>query len=186
MSDAEPEVPRVTRMPDSPFVHVEGTFHRAVDPAHEHASLDGSRSPGRYSPAGSPTLYLSSSPAGVAAAMIAHADDRAADLLMLAFQVHADRIADLRDPAAMDALGVDPSAAAVDWQAALAAGRRPVSWDVRERLERAGAAGLIDPSRKRPGLWHLTLFRWNAGGASPRVRTAEDETKATTPTSTTS
>jgi len=172
MSDAEPEAPRVTRIPDSPLVHVEGTFHRAVDPAHEHASLDGSRSPGRYSPAGSPTLYLSSSPAGVAAAMIAHADDRASDLLVLAFEVQAERIADLRDPAAMGALGVDTVDAAVDWQADLAAGRRPASWDVRERLVRAGAAGLIDPSRKRPGLWHLTLFRWNAGGSAPRVRRA--------------
>ncbi|WP_368074223.1 hypothetical protein [Curtobacterium sp. SGAir0471] len=37
----------------------------------------------------------------------------------------------------------------------------PTSWLVRDRLVALGADGLIDPSRKRPGLWHLVLFRWN-------------------------
>jgi hypothetical protein len=32
-------------------------------------------------------------------------------------------------------------------------------------LERLGAHGLIDPSRKQPHLWHLTLFDWNNPGA---------------------
>ena len=36
-------------------------------------------------------------------------------------------------------------------------------------IEAQGADGLIDPSRKAPGLWHLVLFRWNVAGA-PVVR----------------
>jgi hypothetical protein len=32
-----------------------------------------------------------------------------------------------------------------------------------------GDAGLIDLSRRRPGLWHVILMRWNEPGA-PRVR----------------
>jgi RES domain-containing protein len=84
-------------------------------------------------------------------------------------EVTAERIADLRDTSAMAALGVDPAEAALDWQQALAHGEIPASWRVRDLLQHAGAAGLIDPSRKRPGLWHLTLFAWNQEGA-PSVR----------------
>lgn len=101
--------------------------------------------------------------------MIAHADTRASDLEVLAFDVRARGIADLRDAGAMAALGVDAEAAAAPWQDDLAADRTPASWDLRFGLERLGATGLIDPSRKRPGLWHLTLFAWNRAGA-PAVR----------------
>jgi RES domain-containing protein len=154
---------------ESPLVRVEGRFYRAVDPDHEGSALAGSRSAGRYSPPEKPTLYLSSSPEGVAAAMIAHGDDRAPGLTLLAFDVDAEGIADLRDPESMAALGVDPDDAAADWQGDVAASRIPRPWRVRDALEQAGASGLIDPSRKRPGLWHLTLFAWNRAGA-PSVR----------------
>ncbi|WP_420714750.1 RES domain-containing protein [Roseateles sp. SL47] len=56
------------------------------------------------------------------------------------------------------------------WQDIANTGGTPRSWTVRDRLMAAGAHGLIDPSRQRPGLWHLVLFRWNeAGGARVRV-----------------
>ncbi|MHA7262203.1 RES family NAD+ phosphorylase [Arthrobacter sp. TMN-37] len=149
---------------------VRGTFYRAVDPAYREAALGGSRNAGRYSRPGVPTLYLSSSPEGVAAAMIAHAGNRAPDLEVVEFDVDATGIADLRDPALLAGLGIDPGDAAADWQEPVAAGRVPPSWEVRKALEHSGARGLIDPSRKRPGLWHLTLFCWNRDGA-PTVRT---------------
>ena len=57
-------------------------------------------------------------------------------------------------------------------RARVEAGEEPSSWAVRESLEAAGAHGLIDPSRTAPGLWHLTLFRWNDDGG-PRVRLVE-------------
>jgi RES domain-containing protein len=157
----------------TPLVTIRGRFYRAVDPDFEDHALAGSRTAGRYSPPDRATLYLSSSPDGVAAAMIAHTDERVPDLRVLAFDVEAHHVADLRDTAAMATLGVDPSDAAADWQADVAAGRTPRPWTVRERLERAGAAGLIDPSRKRPGLWHLTLFSWNVD-ASATVRWVSD------------
>jgi RES domain-containing protein len=168
---SNPPVGPVVRPSSSGFVNVRGTFYRAVDPAFAAAALSGSRSVGRYSPADTPTLYLSSSREGVAAAMIKHADQRAAELSVLAFDVEADRIADLRDDTAMAALGVNPSDAFGDWQRELDQGHEPRSWHVRAALETAGARGLIDPSRKRPGLWHLTLFAWNTDGA-PRVQPA--------------
>lgn len=144
---------------------VVGVFYRAVNSAHRASALEGSRLPGRYSAAGQSTLYLSSSAEGVAAAMVAHGGVRG-DLTVLTFDVHAEGIVDLRDPAAVTAAGVDIEDAVAPWQDVVAAGDVPPSWGVRQRLEELGAQGLIDPSRTRPGLWHLVLFRWNTEGAA--------------------
>ena len=151
---------------DDPLARrVGGTFYRAVDPAYEEFALAGSRSAGRYSPPDVPTLYLSASSEGVTAAMIAHSSGRSRDLQVMEFDVDAVGIVDLRTHDALRRIGINPDDTAADWQDALANGAVPSSWRVREVLERRGASGVIDPSRKRPGLWHLTLFRWNREGA---------------------
>ncbi|MGJ9373272.1 RES domain-containing protein [Nesterenkonia sp. CF4.4] len=150
----------------TPFSYVRGIFYRAVDPTFTQQALDGSHSEGRFSPRGTPTLYLSASREGVAAAMLAHTDSSSPVRETLSFQVTASRIADLRDRTTMKAIGVDVDAAAAPWQGDVAAGRAPASWKVRERLVELGAHGLINPSRTRPGLWHLTLFTWNQPGAA--------------------
>lgn len=160
--DSEPAVQRDSH---GPFCSVRGTFYRAVDPAFRGEALNGSRSEGRFSPRNHPALYLSASREGVAAAMLAHTDSASPDRQMLVFDVVASHIADLRDTATMASLGVDVDGAAAPWQDHVAAGRTPTSWKVRETLLELGAQGLIDPSRKRPGLWHLTLFTWNQPGA---------------------
>lgn len=56
------------------YTRIEGVFYRAIDPAYRDFALSGSRTPGRYSRGDQPTLYLSSSPQGVEAAMQAHRD----------------------------------------------------------------------------------------------------------------
>jgi RES domain-containing protein len=142
-----------------------GSFYRGVDPAHRAAALAGSRSAGRYSPPTVPTLYLSASPEGVAAAMIAYTGARNPTLDVLRFEVVADRIVDLRAHEPLRSIGIDPADAAADWQETVAAGGSPPSWRVRAALEQLGAHGLIDPSRRRPDLWHLVLFSWNRDGA---------------------
>lgn len=167
MQGGEPKVSRDGAL----LCMVTGTFFRAVDPAYRSAALEGSRSAGRYSPPDTPTLYLSSSREGVAAAMIAHTDHRAPGLEVLQFDVEAGGIVDLRNHAVLESMGINPADAAADWQELVAAGRSPSSWKVRQVLESCGAQGLIDPSRKRPNLWHLTLFNWNRKGA-PTVRQA--------------
>lgn len=144
---------------------VTGLFHRAVDSTHRASALAGSRLPGRYSAAGQPTLYLSSSPEGIAAAMVAHGGARG-DLTVMRFSVHAEGIVDLRDPDALLAAGVDLQDAVAPWQDVVAGGGVPRSWEVRRLLQDLGAQGLVDPSRKQPGLWHLVLFRWNTEGAA--------------------
>ena len=83
-----------------PLLTLDGIFYRAVDPAFRDKALCGSRRPGRYSASGQPTLYLSSSPEGVDAAMIAHRGNRSQALELLRLRVTANRIFDLRDPEA--------------------------------------------------------------------------------------
>lgn len=149
---------------DAPFSRVVGTVYRAIDPRYAGALLTGSRVPGRYSRAHEPTLYLSSSPQGVEAAMIAHAHARPGTLTIARLAVDAERIVDLRDAESLRASGVTLADAMAPWQALVDAGETPRSWLVRDRLQELGATGLIDPSRKKPGLWHLALFGWNHPG----------------------
>ncbi|RJN32742.1 RES domain-containing protein [Nesterenkonia natronophila] len=148
---------------------VSGTFYRAVDPRHLGTALAGSRQPGRYSPPGAPALYLSSSPEGVQTAMIAHGDARTPELNIIEVRVHAERVLDLRDEASCRAAGVRVDDAIAPWQQAAAEGGDPPPWSVRRHLEALGSYGVIDPSRRRPGLWHLALFRWNEAG-TPQAR----------------
>lgn len=155
---------------DSTFASaIRGTFYRAIDPNFREFAIAGSRSVGRYSRAHEPTLYLSSSVDGVEAAMIAHKDARSVKLEIVEIDVEASGIVDLRDANTLEAAGIDLADAVAPWQDIAAAGGTPSSWAVRDRLLEVGANGLIDPSRKSPGLWHLVLFRWNQADA-PTVR----------------
>lgn len=151
------------------FGVVEGIFYRAVDPTHLSLSLKGSRRPGRYSTADQPTLYLSSSPEGVEAAMKAHVSERAEHLQLVQVSVFSDNVFDHRDERLRALAGVSLDDAIAPWQELVAEGKRPSSWDVRDRLTSLGAKGLIDPSRKAPHLWHLVLFEWNRDEA-PNVQ----------------
>jgi RES domain-containing protein len=148
---------------------IRGTFYRAIDPSFREFAIAGSRSEGRYSRADEPTLYLSSSIEGVEAAMIAHRSSRSVALEIVEIHVEAAGIFDLRDASARQSTGIELTDAVGPWQEIAASGGTPTSWKVRDRLLERGANGLIDPSRKSPGLWHLVLFRWNEAHA-PSVR----------------
>ncbi len=152
---------------------VEGIFHRAVDPAYREFALSGSRLPGRYSRADQPTLYLSASPEGVEVAMRAHKGDRSQTLSLVSVRVRAENIFDLRDPSARAHAGINLEDATAPWQELVRNGQEPRSWKVRDQLEALGAQGLMDPSRKSPGLWHLVLFTWNRDHA-PAVQLADE------------
>ncbi len=145
--------------------NISGTFFRAVDAAHADVALAGSRRAGRYSAPDQPTLYLSASRDGVAAAMIAHGGEAAPMRAVLGFKVMATDIFDLRDGAAIVTVRGAAGDPFAGWQEPAARGNEPPSWRVRGWIEAQGANGLIDPSRQAPGLWHLVLFRWNVPGA---------------------
>lgn len=106
--------------------------------------------------------------------MAAHTDARAPRLEVVQVRVEAERIVDLRDADTLARVGVDLADAVAPWQDTAAHGGTPPSWGVRETLDAAGAAGIIDPSRTKPGLWHLVLFDWNSGEGSPVVSVVED------------
>ena len=97
--------------------------------------------------------------------MIAHNDVRPEAVEIVAIDVEASGIVDLRDVSALKAVGIDLGGALAPWQAIAEAGGTPRSWTVRGRLIEIGANGLIDPSRKSLGLWRLMLFRWNVADA---------------------
>lgn len=86
---------------------------------------------------------------------------RVAHFQVIPISVSSDNIFDLRDEQACLAAGIDINDATADWQEVVAGGGKPSSWAVRERIIELGGVGLIDPSRKAPGLWHLVLFDWN-------------------------
>ena len=139
------------------FARYAGPCWRAVAMGAEGRVLDGTVRAGRYNRPGERTLYMSSSPEGVAAAMARYGE---ADRALMRLMVEADRLVDLRDRVACAALEIDPAAAKQDWIAALDRGETPPSWRVADRARAVGAAGLIDRSRRAPGQWHLVLFGW--------------------------
>ena len=147
---------------------VSGTFFRAVAHDRVAAALAGSHGAGRYAAPHQPTLYLSASREGVAAAMVAHGGLSDDTRTVRAFRVEARAIFDLRDDAALARVRGEACEPFGPWQQQAASGSEPPSWRARKWIEAQGANGLIDPSRQVPGLWHLVLFRWNMPGA-PRV-----------------
>ena len=155
------------------FTEVKGIFFRAIDPEYRGYSLSGSRSAGRYSTSAQPTLYLSSSREGVDAAMQSHKGNRSSTLEVVSVHVVAKKIVDLRNSLALAEIGVRIEDAMAPWQEFVARGDIPRSWTVRDRLVACGANGLIDPSRKAPGLSHLVLFAWNQDDA-PQVHLVDE------------
>ena len=161
-------------MTDEPLVNptrrhlcsISGSFFRTVDPRYKDGALSGSRAPGRYSRGNQKTLYLSASRAGTEAAMIAHQNCETRPQCTLRFHVQAENIFDLRDEQALHDVRVAAGDPFVNWQEVVAKGQEPLSWRVRDWVEAQGAMGLIDPSRRAPGLWHLVLFQWRVLGSA--------------------
>lgn len=84
---------------------------------------------------------------------------------VLTFDVNAEDVFDLRMPDALAEVRRIAGEPFGEWQSIAAAAGEPASWRARDWIESIGAKGLIDPSRKEPGLWHLVLFNWNLAGA---------------------
>jgi RES domain-containing protein len=123
----------------------------------------------RFNRTGQDALYLSPDERSARVAMGQYVQPGDAPRVLLTFEVGRCALYDLRAPASADLHEL----ARQPWQSALAAGVVPGSWVAADRLRAAGQVGLIDPSRRRPGLWHITLFRWNEPGA-PQVRLYAD------------
>lgn len=145
------------------FASFIGPCWRAVPAGQDAKVLEGTTRAGRYNRPGQRTLYMSSSPEGVAAAMARYGK---AERVAMKLSVIANRLADLRDADTCAAWGLDTASAKTDWIAALARGDEPLSWRVADRAREIEAEGLIEGSRRLPGAWHLILFRWNKPGTA--------------------
>ena len=149
------------------LIEIKGKFFRATDPKYKNDALVGSVRAGRYSRENQSTLYLSSSMAGVVAAMGKY-DVDIPSYVVHSFRVSAPSIFDLRNHNSCMAADIDLRDALGDWQQTIRRGAEPASWRIADKLRQLGANGLIDPSRKAPKLWHLVLFCWNSPGC-PQV-----------------
>lgn len=129
------------------------------------------RPPARFNRQGQDALYLS--PDVESAKVAIGRDVREGDCprSVLTYEVQRCRLFDLRSAEAQDIY----SLACQPWRKLLAAGGEPSSWYAADHLRADGQIGLIDPSRRRPGLWHITLFRWNEPGAPGVSRRGDAE-----------
>lgn len=119
------------------------------------------RPAGRFTRVGQDALYLSPSDEAARVAMGGYVKDGDPDRVLLQYQVDGCKLYDLRhaDAANIRAL------ARQSWRDVFAAGQSPESWGAADQVRELNHVGLIDPSRRRPDLWHITLFRWNESEA---------------------
>ncbi|WP_323038413.1 RES family NAD+ phosphorylase [Gemmobacter sp.] len=148
-----------------PVTDLSGRFWRilpaAADPLSPVRSAEG-----RFHHSGQAALYCS--PTAEAAGHAVAAYRRPGDAPRLAYPLFlcAARIADLRQPATVRALGLTGQETAVPWLPERAAGLPATSWTASDTARAAGACGMIYTARSAPDRWHLVLFRWNlANGA---------------------
>ena len=143
-----------------------GTCYRAHDPRWAFAPLsgDGAAAVGaRFNPIGVPALYLALSMECMFAEIGHRFIHRFDPLTICSYDVDVDGIADLRTLESRAAAGVALDEMACDWVVAIARRKRPESWDVAEKLMRAGHSGILTPSFARgapPGMANLVLWRW--------------------------
>ncbi|OED34645.1 hypothetical protein AB833_32075 [Chromatiales bacterium (ex Bugula neritina AB1)] len=150
------------------LVELAGTFTKIAF-AHEVESflLRGlpQRPAGRYNRQGQDALYLSKNEESARVALQKYRKPDDPPRVLVEFQIGSCTVVDLRHSDAINLF----QASRGNWQDSLARGDTPISWEVADSIRDMGHAGLIDPSRKRPDLWHVTLFRWNEAGA-PAVK----------------
>ncbi len=143
-----------------------GTFYRLIDTARAGDILAPAQSPeGRFHHDGQKAMYLSETPEGCHVAMAYYARAGDPEKTVFALRLNDAQILDLRDTAQCARLGIDPANANARWHNERAEGLPASTWEISDAARRAGADGLLSPSRSRPEFTHLTLFRWNVRSA---------------------
>ena len=145
---------------------LEGTFYRLIDTARAGDILAPAQSPeGRFHHAGQKAMYLSETPEGCHVAMAYYTRPDSPIQMLFALTLSHAFILDLRDPAQCARFEIDPTNANNRWQNERAKGLPASTWGISDAARKAGADGLLSPSRSRSELTHLTLFRWNTRAA---------------------
>jgi len=154
----------------APTIHVARRFWRMLAPKWSHDPLNGTGAAlrgGRFNPPGLPSLYMSED---FATAVAEYEQDLGIRPGMLcAYHVVGEQIADLADPRAREALGIDVETLRSPWKhVAFVEKGTPPTWVVVERLRAQEVFGIRAPSVQASG-FNLVLWRWNIVGA-PKVQ----------------
>jgi RES domain-containing protein len=120
----------------------------------------------RFNRPGQDAVYLSPDEESARVAIGEYVKNFDAPRVLLTYAVERCILFDLRHQDASSVYAL----ARPNWRGTFESGNEPTSWAAADIVRQAGHVGLIDPSRRRPGLWHITLMRWNEPG-SPRVHT---------------
>lgn len=154
----------------SPASKPAGRFWRILPETALSAALDPVLSPeGRFHHSGQRTLYCSPSPEAAGQATARYWTPQDPPRVAIPLHLGRARLADLRDPAVLRALGLTGQEAAIPWLPERAAGQPATSWRASDAARSAGFDGMIYTARSAPARWHLALFRWNLADG-PRLR----------------
>ena len=159
-------------MPAAPIAPLSGRFWRSTFLGNEGQLLEPARAPqGRWHHDGQQALYLSMSPDGCRIALKVYQRTGDPQRGIFPVQVSADRIVDLRIADIRKGMAISLADIHVFWSTMQSEGRVPPTWAISDDLREQGVDGILTPSRSRPDLTHLTLFRWNCENA-PTVTAA--------------
>ena len=148
---------------------------RAYVPRWSYLPLSGegaARFGGRWNPVGVPTIYaareLSTAWAEYNQGFVQH------PALIAQLELTGARLADLIDPAVLQAWGLDESVHRSEWRSDLGNGVVPATHIAYHKLVGAGFHGVIYPSFMSPGGSCVALWRWNVPDA-PDLRIVDPD-----------
>ena len=154
---------------------LDGVYYRLKALAEAADVLGPARAPeGRSHRDGQRALYLSETPDGCRVATRRYLTDDTPARAIFPLQVSRAVVVDLRDRVATDALGIDTTHRACEWQKLRMQGLPSPTWDIADRVRALGLDGMLYASRSDPALTHLPLFRWNEPGSTARVTRGGD------------
>jgi RES domain-containing protein len=159
----------IWRLEAAGHVVVRGRFWRMLAPRWSFDPLSGvgaARAGGRWNAPGQAALYFSNNHA---TAIAEYQQDLPRPGTLMAYDVHAQDVLDLFDPAVRQAVGLDDQFLRQPWKHMRDVKRqRPSSWDFVAAVVAGGWQGLHVPSVQASGT-NLVLWRWNDTNA-PVVR----------------
>lgn len=157
------------RLDALPRASIAGRWWRMLAPRWQHAPLSGdgaARAGGRWNARGTPALYLS---ADHATAIAEYMQALIHPGTLTPYDVAADSVLDLTDPAIRGAAGVEDALLTLAWRRLRdVEGTSPDSWAFAEAARAAGHDGMRVPSVVARGT-NLVLWRWDVEGARVAV-----------------
>lgn len=150
------------------ITRVSGIFVRVEFESEVHKTLlknQAARPARRFNRQGENALYLSPDEHSAKVAMGEYVREGDPPRVLVQYEVEECALVDMRSPEAAHIYDL----AKQPWQPPFNRGEAPSSWQAADQLKAEGYVGLIDPSRRQPGLWHITLFNWNEAGV-PSVK----------------